>query len=302
MNSLSVLVVGSVAIDDVETPFGKMENSIGGSAIYFSTACSFFTKVRIVGIAGKDFPKEVIERLHARGVDTTGFTIEDGDTFRWGGRYHQDMNSRDTLYTKLGLFEKFNPELPDEYKNTPLVFLGNIQPSLQLQVMNQMKNYKFVACDTMNLWIETAKNELLKLLKKVNMIIINDSELHDLTGEINIIKGLEKVHNMGPEYVIVKKGENGAYLSHNLELFFTPTYPVKQPIDPTGAGDSFAGGFFGYLSTQNTIDFKTLKKAVIYGNVMGSICVEDFNIQALLRADKKTIEDRYNSIRNMLKI
>ncbi|MBO8152207.1 MAG: sugar kinase [Candidatus Marinimicrobia bacterium] len=302
MKKDTVLVVGSVAIDDVETPFGKRVGAVGGSAIYFSMACSFFTKVCVVGIAGTDFPRDTIHALNERNVDTKGLIIQEGKTFRWGGKYHDNINFRDTLYTELGLFEKFDPKLPEEYRTVPFVFLANIQPSLQLKVLNEVASPRFVACDTMNLWIDTAHDELLKLLGRVNMLLINDFELYDLTGEYNLIKGLEKVHDLGPEYVVIKKGENGAYLSSKGRLFFSPAYPVRKPIDPTGAGDSFAGGLFGFLATTGKINFRTLKKALIYGSVFGSICVEDFSINNLLKADHNLVEKRYRFLRNLVSL
>lgn len=302
MKKTPVLVVGSVAIDDVETPFGKRNEAIGGSAIYFSSACSFFTKVCLVGIAGTDFPQNIIHILNERNVDTKGLVIREGKTFRWGGRYHMDINIRDTLYTELGLFEKFNPELPEEYKTVPFVFLANIQPSLQLKVLDEVTSPGFVACDTMNLWIDTARDELLRLLRRVNLLLLNDSELYDLTGEYNLIKGLEKAHDLGPEYVIVKKGENGAYLSSKGKLFFTPAYPVRKPVDPTGAGDSFAGGLLGFLAISGKTDFRTLKKALIYGSVFGSICVESFSIDNLLKVNHTTVEKRYRFLRYLVSL
>ena len=298
--SNSVLVVGSIAFDDVETPFGKRNGSLGGSAIFFSIAASHFTNVRIVGVAGSDYPQEAIALLEKRNIDTRGLEIKEGKTFLWGGKYHEDINIRDTLYTNLNVFAEFNPKIPDVYKTTPSIFLGNIQPSLQLDVLNQVKNPKLIALDTMNLWINTAKNDLMKVLKKVDLILINNSELSELTGELNLLKGLKAIHGYGLKYVVIKKGEHGAILSDNGSLFYAPAFPVIQPTDPTGAGDSFAGGLIGYLSACPEISSNELKKSIIYGNIMGSFCVEHFSINGLLNLTKDMINSRYKSLQQLV--
>ncbi len=261
MKTPPILVVGSVAFDDVETPFGKRENALGGSAIYFALAASHFTPVGIVGVAGKDYPPEAIQLLNRHKIDTTGLEIVEGKTFRWGGRYHQDLNQRDTLYTHLNVFADFKPNIPLPYRTTPLLFLGNIQPELQLEVLRQLDQPKFVALDTMNLWIKTARPALDEVIGKVDLLIINDSELKEITNEWNLLTGLRQLHQRGLQYVIVKRGEHGAYFSWRKGLFYAPAYPVAQAVDPTGAGDSFAGGLLGYLATQPKIDAKVLRRA-----------------------------------------
>ncbi|MGC9363995.1 MAG: PfkB family carbohydrate kinase [Fidelibacterota bacterium] len=301
MNS-SILVVGSIAFDDVETPFGKRLNALGGSAFYFSLAASPFASSRIVGIAGRDYPEAALQLLQTHRVDTRGLTIVEGKTFRWGGVYHSDVNQRDTLYTELNVFAGFKPVIPAEFRQTPFLFLGNIQPSLQLDVLRQMDNPKYVALDTMNLWINTAPDELLSVIKKVDLLIINDGELLLLTRETNLLNGLEKLHQLGPHHIIIKKGEHGAFLSYNTELFYSPAFPVSQATDPTGAGDSFAGGLLGYLSTSDKVDFTALKKALVYGCVTGSYAVEAFSADGLLNLTPEIIESRYQALRRLVTI
>ncbi len=298
----SVLVIGSVAFDDVETPFGKRRDALGGSAVFFSMAASHFTTTRIVGIAGRDFPEAAITMLKERHIDTRGLEIVDGKTFRWGGVYHKNMNDRDTLYTHLNVFADFKPVIPNQYRQTPYLFLGNIQPSLQLDVLDQVENPKFTALDTMNLWINTTLDDLLKVIAKVDLILINDSELSLLTDEYNLRSGLKKLHQMGPAYIVIKEGEHGAYLSYDSQLFYTPAYPVNQAIDPTGAGDGFAGGFMGYLTTCQEIDFKSMKKALIYGSTLGSYVVEGFSVDGLKQTDRDQIESRYSALRQLVTI
>ncbi len=296
------LVIGSVAFDDVETPFGKRNNALGGSAIYFSLSASYFTNVRIVGIAGSDYPQDAIDLLKNYEIDIDGLEIKEGKTFRWGGKYHEDINFRDTLYTDLNLFADFKPNIPDSYKETPIVFLGNIQPALQIDVLNNMKKPSFVALDTMNLWINTAKKDLLKVLQKIDLLLINDTELRELTGELNLLKGLQNLHSLGIKYVVIKKGEHGAYLSHQSNLFYVPAFPVLQPTDPTGAGDCFAGGMIGYLATCENFDFNSLKKALVYGAIMGSVCVEHFSIDGLLNINENEIKNRFQKLHDLVTI
>jgi sugar/nucleoside kinase (ribokinase family) len=291
-----------VAFDDVKTPFGERRNALGGSAVFFSMAASHFTNVRIVGVAGKDYPEEAIKMLCDHNVDTNGLEIAEGKTFRWGGVYHEDINIRDTLYTHLNVFADFKPVIPPDYQQSPFLFLGNIQPALQLDVLNQLQKPRFTALDTMNLWIESTPDDLNKVIKKVDLLLINDSELNLLTGELNLLKGLDKVHKMGPKYVIIKKGEHGAFLSYDTELFYSPAFPVKQATDPTGAGDSFAGGLMGYLTTCKKINFTALKKALVYGCVMGSFVVENFSTDGLTQLNQEQIESRYNALRTLITI
>lgn len=298
----SVLAVGSVAFDDVETPFGKRENALGGSAVYFAMAAAPFTSTRLVGVAGTDFPNEALVMLQQHQADIRGLEIVAGKTFRWGGVYHKDMNQRDTLYTHLNVFADFKPAIPREYRQTPFLFLGNIQPSLQLEVLDQIEDPEYIALDTMNLWINTTRDDLMRVIQKVNLLIINDSELALLTNENNLLTGLEKVHKMGPQHIIIKKGEHGAFLSYNMELFYSPAFPVKQASDPTGAGDSFAGGLMGYLTTCKNIDFTALKKALVYGCVVGSFVVEKFSVDGLTQLNREQIEARYNALRDIVTI
>ncbi|MFP4546763.1 MAG: PfkB family carbohydrate kinase [Fidelibacterota bacterium] len=306
--SKSVLVVGSVALDDVETPFGKRDDSIGGSAVYFAIASSLYTQVRIVGIAGKDFPQFVLDKFTERKIDTLGLELVDGKTFRWGGKYHDDINIRDTLYTDLNVFADFKPIIPEKYKQTPYVFLGNILPSLQMDILNQLDKPEFVALDTMNLWIETAREDLAEVIRHIDLLVINDSELTLLTGELNLLKGLKKIHQRGLKYAIIKKGEHGAYLSRmndeskNPELFFVPAYPVWEPIDPTGAGDSFAGGFMGYLSQTGEITFENMKKALVHAAIMGSLCVEGFSYDALDTMNQDILNDRLKALSKLVNV
>lgn len=302
MQTQPILVVGSVAFDDVETPFGKRENALGGSAIYFALAASKFTQVRIVGVAGQDYPPEAIKLFNQHKIDTTGLEIAAGKTFRWGGKYHQDINQRDTLYTYLNVFADFKPHIPPQFRSTPLLFLGNIQPELQLEVLQQLDQPKFVALDTMNLWIKTARPALDEVISKVDLLIINDSELKEITNEFNLLKGLYQLHQRGLQYVIVKRGEHGAYFSWRQGLFYAPAYPVEQAVDPTGAGDSFAGGLMGYLATQPKINAKFLRWATLYACVLGSFCVENFSIDGLLNLDLGRIEQRFQYLRRLVKI
>jgi len=302
MKTPPILVVGSVAFDDVETPFGKRENALGGSAIYFALAASHFTPVSIVGVAGKDYPPEAIQLLNRHNIDTTGLEIVEGKTFRWGGRYHQDLNQRDTLYTHLNVFADFKPNIPLQYRTTPLLFLGNIQPELQLEVLRQLDRPKFVALDTMNLWIKTARPALDQVIGKVDLLIINDSEIKEITNELNLFIGLRQLHQRGLQYVIVKRGEHGAYFSWRKGLFYAPAYPVAQAVDPTGAGDSFAGGLLGYLATQPKIDAKVLRRATLYACALGSFCVENFSIDGLLNLNATLIEQRIKYLRRLVKI
>ena len=306
----SVLVVGSVALDDVETISGNRNNVVGGSAVYFSFAGSFYSNIRVVGVAGQDFPGETIKLMKERNIDVTGLQIKEGKTFKWGGKYHDDMNGRDTLYTHLNVFEDFSPAIPNKFRNTPYIFLGNIQPQLQLEVLEQVKDPAFVALDTMNLWINEQRQNLLKVIKKVDMIIINQTELADLTDVDNILKGIRLLHeDLNLQYIIIKIGEYGAYISHNNPgdqaehiLFFSPAYPVPFTVDPTGAGDCFAGGFMGALAREGTLSFKNMKKALVYGNIMGSFVVQDFSVDKLLETDKEEIEYRYDMLRKLVTI
>lgn len=299
---MSIVVVGSVALDTVETPKGKRENAIGGSATYFSLASSRFSQTGLVGIAGKDFPEEGLELLKNSGVDTEGLDIVSGKTFRWGGRYKSNLNKRDTIFTELNVFEHFNPSLPDSYRECDILFLGNIHPELQLHVMDQVKPGAIKVLDTMNLWIDISRDKLLEVIKKVDIVIINDDEIRQLTGTSNIYTAAEKLMKMGPKTLILKKGEHGASLFHENELFLLPAYPVAEPVDPTGAGDTFAGGFLGYLGSLKTIEAKDFRKAMIYGTVMASFLVESFSTDKLASVTDKEIEQRIGEMMKMVKV
>lgn len=300
---MSILIVGSIALDTVETPFDKIENALGGSATYFSLAASYFTgPINLVGVVGEDFPKEKIKLLEDHHVDLEGLQIvEGGKTFRWGGKYHYDLNNRDTLFTELNVFKDFDPIIPDKYRKSSHVVLGNIQPELQLKVLEQLDNPKFIVCDTMNFWIEGAKEKLLEVLKRVHILIINDSEARLLTHEPNLIKAASMIREMGPEYLIIKKGEHGALLFGDQMVFSAPAYPLENIYDPTGAGDSFAGGFAGYMHKTSDFSFDNVKRAVIYGSTMASFCVEKFSTKGLEDLSTLQIHSRFLEFRELSK-
>ncbi|MFZ1291687.1 MAG: PfkB family carbohydrate kinase [Melioribacteraceae bacterium] len=298
---MDLLVVGSVGLDYVETPFGKIENALGGAATYISLTASYFTQpIKLVGVVGEDFPKEHFEMLENHMVDLENMEIvKNGKTFRWGGKYHYDLNVRDTLYTHLNVFENFNPIVPEKSKKNSFVILGNIQPSLQLSVIEQLKGNNFIICDTMNLWINNTLDDLKKVLAKTNVLIINDSEARLLSNEANLIKASRIIREMGPEYLIIKKGEHGALLFHNQTVFSAPAYPLESIFDPTGAGDTFLGGFAGYLHSVIDRNFDNVKRAVIYGSAMASFCVEQFSTKGLEDLDKLQIHDRFIEFREL---
>ncbi len=296
---MSLLVVGSIAYDTVETPFGKVEDSLGGSALYFSAAASLFGPVNVVGVVGSDFDASKISFLKKRGVDLEGLYMESGKTFRWGGRYYEDMNKRETLFTYLNVFERFQPRIPEHYRQSEYVFLANIDPELQLQVLDQIEKPKLVVLDTMNFWISGKRNELEKVLKRCDIIILNDEEAREITSEANLIKATKRILDYGPKSVIVKKGEHGAMLYHNGHFFFAPAFPLEKVIDPTGAGDSFAGGFMGYIAKTDKTDFATLKKAVIYGSTIASFNVEDFSFNRLKTLTMEEIEERVKAFKEL---
>jgi len=300
---LALLVVGSLGLDDVTTPFHKIENALGGAATYISIAASYFSApIYLVGVVGEDFPKEYINLLEERHIDLDGLQIiEGGKTFRWAGKYHYDLNVRDTLLTELGVFEKFNPIVPKKYQKSNFVCLGNIDPILQLRVLDQMNSPKCVVCDTMNYWIEGQRDELLKLLKRVNILIINDSETRLLANEPNLIKAAKSILDFGPEILIIKKGEHGALLISKDTIFSAPAYPLESIYDPTGAGDTFAGGFIGYLHKTQDLDIENIKRAVIYGSTMASFCVEQFSTKGLEEIDYLRVSDRYREFLNLSK-
>ncbi|MCL4509510.1 MAG: PfkB family carbohydrate kinase [Bacteroidetes bacterium] len=293
---MSLLVVGSIALDTIETPFGRADQVAGGSAVYISAAASYFTApIRLVGVVGSDFPKSEIEFLESRGIDLDGLqVIEGGKTFHWSGRYHYDLNKRDTLDTQLNVFETFNPVLPDSYRKSRYVVLGNIDPVLQRRVIESLdQKPELVICDTMNFWIERKRNELLKTLKKVDVLIVNDSEARLLVSEPNLVKAAKKIMGLGPRIVIIKKGEHGALLFTTNIVFSAPAFPLEFIYDPTGAGDAFAGGFIGHLARTENLSDDNLRRAVVYGSVLASFCVGKFGIEALKNLSDIEILGRY---------
>ena len=298
---MGLLIVGSIGLDDIETPFDKVTNALGGSTTYISLAASYFSgPVSIVGVVGDDFPDEHIKMLEDHNVDLEGLQIVKGaKTFRYGCKYHYDLNVRDSLFTELNVFEKFNPIIPNKEKKSSFVILGNIAPQLQINVLDQLENPKFVVCDTMNFWIDRSKAELIKVLKRVNVLIINDSEARLLSNEPNLIKAAKMISEMGPKYLIIKKGEHGALLFGENTIFSAPAYPMENIFDPTGAGDAFAGGFTGYLHKNMEFSFENLKRAVVYGSVMASFCVEKFSTKGLENLSFLEIHNRYIEFREL---
>lgn len=298
---MSVLVVGSVALDSVETPFGSVKNALGGSATYISAAASYFTApIRLVGVVGGDFSRSHIAFLEQRGIDLEGLeVVEDGKTFHWAGRYHYDLNSRDTLATDLNVFEKFDPKIPERYRKSRFVCLGNIDPVLQRRVLEQIEKPRLIICDTMNFWIERKNADLRETLKHIDVIVLNDSEARLLACEPNLIKAARVIRGLGPKIVIIKKGEHGAMLITEQTIFSAPAYPMEDIFDPTGAGDSFAGGFVGWLGRTDDLSEENLKKAVIYGSTMASFCVEKFSVDGLRDLTYLQIQDRYRAFREL---
>ena len=295
-----VLVVGSVAYDDVETPSGARKDLLGGSATYFSLSSSRFTAPRLVGVVGKDFKPEDRALLKNHGVDLSGLVTDDsGDTFRWGGRYHADMNQRDTLYTHLNVFETFQPELPAIYRDARFVFLGNIAPELQADVLSQAKCPVFTALDTMNFWITGRKDALLVALRKVDGLIINDEEASLLTDEDGILNAARALQKFGPRTIIIKRGEHGAFLFNDDDIFYVPAYPLETVVDPTGAGDTFAGGFMGYVARTGDLSPANMRRAVVAGSVMASFCVEGFGPETLARTTLDDVRNRYEAFVRM---
>lgn len=296
-----ILVVGSVGLDDIETPSGKVEMVPGGSAVYFSLAASMFSHVNFVGVAGTDFPKETIELMDKRGIDVKGFEIAEGNTFRWSGRYHMDMDHRDTLLTELNVFENFDPKLPEEYKNSEILFLANIHPDLQLKVLSDIKDPELIISDTMNFWIDSVPEKLCEVIRKSDVFIVNDSELMLMTGEPNFLAASDKMLEECSllKALIVKLGKYGIYMTDGNNEFFLPAFPLRKVIDPTGAGDSFAGGFTGYLSKTGDYSFENMKKACVYGSITASYSVNNFSIEGLKEFDLDLIEDEYEKFKKL---
>ena len=297
---MTLLVVGSVALDSVETPFGKAENVIGGAGTFFSASAMHFSPVQLVGVVGSDYPVEKLEPLRAGGVDLSGLERAEGTSFRWRGRYRHDLNVAETLETHLGVFSRFSPKIPQHFRRAPFVFLANIDPRLQLDVLCQVEEPKFVACDTMNFWIESRRPELLDLLGHVDMVTVNEGEARQLSEKYNLVKAARWIMERGPKVVVIKKGENGAYLFRDREIFFAPAYPLEEVFDPTGAGDSFAGGLMGYLARTGAIGISELRRAVIYGSAMGSFAVERFSVGRLLEIGREDIASRVGAFRQLV--
>lgn len=293
MNKL--LIVGTVAFDAIETPFGKTDKILGGAATYIGLSASFFkVQSAIVSVVGDDFPQEHLDLLKNRNIDISGIeVVKGGKTFFWSGRYHNDLNSRDTLETQLNVLADFNPLVPENFKEADVVMLGNLHPNIQISVLDQMKQKpKLVVLDTMNFWMDCALEELKEVMKRIDVITINDEEARQLSGEYSLVKAAEVIQQMGPKYVVIKKGEHGALLFHDSDVFFAPALPLKEVYDPTGAGDTFAGGFSGYIAQSSNISFGNLKNAIIYGSNLASFCVEEFGTQRMERLTREDVDAR----------
>ena len=301
---MSILVVGTVAFDAIETPFGKTDKIVGGAATYICLSSSFFAKnLNLVSVVGEDFPSDAIQMLKNKSVDTDGLQIKKGEkTFFWSGKYHNDMNTRDTLDTQLNVLENFDPIVPEKYQESEFLMLGNLMPSVQKQVLSQMKKRpKLVVLDNMNFWMDLFMDDLKEALKEVDVLTINDEEARQLSGEYSLVKAAKLILAMGPKYLIIKKGEHGALLFNNEEVFFAPALPLEDVFDPTGAGDSFAGGFIGYLAKTNDISFENMKRAVINGSAMASFCVEKFGTQKLTEITQEDVNSRINEFVKLVK-
>ncbi|UCF65559.1 MAG: sugar kinase [bacterium] len=296
---MSILVVGSIALDSVETQQGKVTDSPGGSALFFSASASFFAPVNMVGVVGEDFDFNHIDFLKNKNVDFMGLKVEKGETFRWGGRYHSNMNQRDTLYTYLNVFETFKPSIPDKYRNSEYVFLANIDPELQLQVLASIPSPILTVLDTMNFWIGGKRQELQEVISQVDVMILNDEEIRELTGIHNIHLAGKQLLQEGPKVLVIKKGEHGAVMMTTDDYFSAPAFPVENVVDPTGAGDCFAGGFLGYLATCSTLSNENYRKAVAYGTVIASFNVESFSFNKLKEISRQDIESRMETFRNL---
>jgi len=299
---MSLIVVGTMAFDAIETPFGKIDQVIGGSATYAAYAASnFIQPINQVSIIGFDFPEEEITALQTRGVVMDGVqVVKNKKSFFWSGRYHEDMNSRDTLVTDLNVLADFDPRLPDSYRGSEFVMLGNLQPTVQMNVIKQLKNPKLIVMDTMNFWMESAMPELEKVLKKIDVLLINDAEARQLSGQYSLVKASKTILSMGPKFLIVKKGEHGALLFHGDKVFFAPALPLEEVFDPTGAGDTFAGGFMGHLAKTRDISFENMKTAIIVGSAMASFCVEKFGPNRLKEISKEDIDKRLQQFRELV--
>lgn len=295
-----ILAVGSVAFDSVKTPFGEARRVVGGAATYFAIAASLFSEVRIVAVVGEDFGANVDKVFGGRRIDLAGLQQVPGETFRWKGEYGFDLNSRETIYTHLNVFEQFKPTIPERHKSSPFVFLGNIHPALQAGVLDQVQKPLLVGADTMNYWIERTPDELRRVLKRVDVLLINDSEARELAGEANLVKAARKVQAMGPKTLVIKRGEHGVLMTRPGGGFFAaPAMPLEEVFDPTGAGDTFAGGFLGYLASCDSVDDGALARAIIYGSTLASFAVEDFSVDRLLRLHKDEVDERFNEFKKL---
>nr|WP_309759654.1 PfkB family carbohydrate kinase [Flavobacterium sp.] len=300
MNKL--LIVGTVAFDAIETPFGKTDKILGGAATYIGLSASFFNvQSAIVSVVGDDFPQEYLDLLTSRNIDISGLeVVQGGKTFFWSGRYHNDLNSRDTLDTQLNVLADFQPKVPQGYKNAEIVMLGNLHPLVQSSVLDQMETQpKLVVLDTMNFWMDCALPELMDVIKRVDVITINDEEARQLSGEYSLVKAAAKIQTMGPKYVVIKKGEHGALIFHNKDVFFAPALPLEEVFDPTGAGDTFAGGFAGYLTQSENISFENMKNAIIQGSNLASFCVEKFGTERMLTLEKTEVVSRLKQFKSL---
>lgn len=298
---MSVLIVGSTALDSIKTPRAENPRLLGGSASHAAVAASFFSPVRLVGVVGEDFPKKYLQLYRRHGIDLAGLQIKPGKTFHWSGEYEVNLNNRRTLLTELGVFETFSPELPAAYKSSPYVLLANIAPALQHHVLDQMRRPKFVVADTMDLWLNIALNDLVKLLQRIDGFVLNDSEAHQLTQEDNVFAALKKIHKMGPKYVIIKKGSHGSILSGPKGFFICPAYPLPKVVDPTGAGDSFVGGMMGYLATARGSIDANLRRAMIHGSVVASFCCEGFGLNRTTKVTPARITQRVKDLEQLTK-
>ena len=300
---MSLLVVGTVAFDAIETPFGKTDKIVGGAATYIGLSASkFYDHINLISVVGDDFPKSAIEMMQNHHMNTDGLQIKEGEkTFFWSGKYHNDMNSRDTLITELNVLENFDPVVPNDYQDSDYLMLGNLSPLVQSTVIERLKNRpKLIAMDTMNFWMDIAMNDLTKTISMVDLLIINDEEARQLSGEYSLIKAAQIIRDMGPKILIIKKGEHGALLFVKDDVFYAPALPLEEVFDPTGAGDTFAGGFMGYIASTHDLSFENLKRAVIYGSAMASFCVEDFGIEGLRTLDKQTLNKRLKIFKSYL--
>lgn len=300
---MSLLVVGSVAFDAIETPFGKTDKIIGGAASYIALAASYFTRSKLVAVVGDDFPESFINTLQNKGVDTEGLQIKQGEkSFFWSGKYHTDMNTRDTLITELNVLADFDPIIPESYQDCEFLMLGNLTPKVQQTVISRLRKGrpKLIVMDTMNFWMEVAMDDLKETLSMVDVLTINDEEARQLSGEYSLVKAAAKIQEMGPKYLIIKKGENGALLFHEKEIFFAPALPLEEVFDPTGAGDTFAGGFIGYLAKTGDVSFENMKNAIIYGSAMASFCVEKFGTERLMDLTEEEMNKRVEAFKSLV--